>query len=326
MTPDEKVNDSSEDFWKLRGKQNAEINTNSSLSTFVTPSVELPEPIEEKEKFHKQPRGYLKTTAKHVGKSTDETTLFSMPEVKPESGSNFLREVISRNTAILGNYLLQLWQQRGEETLVINNLTPIAEMMGNSNYEIKIYLLYLGGYTYPIIDKNENGLSITTEQLFKVKFNYNQEVAEKYRTESPTLIGTGLLNFIKDEPLDSIIITPNQLFINAIEGQGLGNVLVANDKFVKIALSLTDIAYKIFTYSASNTPSQKIAEVNLVKHLGLDKQIKIQGRPRIRATIFKGLQELQDKGHIKNYSYEENTGLFNLTYSDKYIRHHRVDK
>lgn len=326
MTPDEKVHDSSEEYWKLRSKQNAEISTSSSLSTFVTPPVELPDLIEEKDKFHKQPRGYLKTTAKHVGKSTDETTLFSMPEVKPENGGNFLREVISRNTAILGNYLLQLWQQKGGGKLVINNLAPISEMMGNSNYEIKIYLLYLGGYTYPIVDKNENGLTITTEQLFKVEFNYNHEVAEKYKMESPTVIGTGLLNFIKDEPIDSIAITPSQLFIKAIEGQGLGNVLVANDKFVKIALSLTDIAYKIFTYSASNSPSQKIAENNLVKHLGLEKQIKTQGRPRIRATIFKGLQELQDKGHIKNYSFDENTGLFSFTYSDKYIRHHGVEK
>ena len=81
-------------------------------------------------------------TAKLVGKATDEKTLFSLPEVIQDSGSNFLREVISRNTAILGNYLLQLWQQNGGE-LVINNLSPIAEIMGNSNYEIKIYLLYL---------------------------------------------------------------------------------------------------------------------------------------------------------------------------------------
>lgn len=325
MTQDENEHNSSDEFWILRSKQNLELGTSSSPSTFVTPPVELPDLIEEKVKFHKQPRGYLKTTAKHVGKSTDESTLFSMPEVKSENGGSFLREVISRNTAILGSYLLQLWQEYGKESLVIYNLGSIAELMGNTNYEIKMYLLYLGGYTYPIIDKNENGLSITTEQLFKVKFNYNQEVAEKYRTESPTLIGTGLLNFIKDEPLESIFVTPSQLFINAIQGQGLGNVLVANDKFVKIALSLTDIAYKIFTYSASNTPSQKIAETNLVKHLGLEKQIKSQGKPRIRATIFKGFQELQDKGHIKNYSYEDETGLFSFTYSDKYIKHRKQE-
>ena len=135
----------------------------------------------EVEKLHKQPRGYLKTTAKLVGKATDEKTLFSLPEVIPESGGNFLREVISRNTAILGNYLLQLWQQNGGGELVINNLSPIAEVMGNSNYEIKIYLLYLGGYVYPIIDKDKDGLTLTTEQLFKIKFRYSSKVADKYK-------------------------------------------------------------------------------------------------------------------------------------------------
>ena len=278
------------------------------------------------DKLHKQPRGYLKTTAKLVGRATDNKTLFTLPEVIPESGGNFLREVISRNTAILGNFLLQLWQQNGGKELVIDNLSPIAEMMGNSNYEIKIYLLYLGGYVYPIIDKDKDGLTLTTEQLFKIQFRYSRKVADKYDAGNYTEIGGGLTKFIKDEPIDSITIKPSHLFIKALEGKGLGNVLVVNDKFVKLALSLTDIAYKIFTYSASNKPSQKIAEDNLIKHLGLEKQIKTQGRPRVRATILKGLQELKDKEHIKSYKYEEATGMYLFTYSDKYVKHQEAKK
>lgn len=278
------------------------------------------------DKLHKQPRGYLKTTAKLVGRATDNKTLFTLPEVVPESGGNFLREVISRNTAILGNYLLQLWQQNGGKELVIDNLSPIAEMMGNSNYEIKIYLLYLGGYVYPIIDKDKDGLTLTTEQLFKIQFRYSRKVADKYDAGNYTEIGGGLTKFIKDEPIDSITIKPSPLFIKALEGKGLGNVLVVNDKFVKLALSLTDIAYKIFTYSASNKPSQKIAEDNLIRHLGLEKQIKTQGRPRVRATILKGLQELKDKEHIKSYKYEEATGMYLFTYSDKYVKHQEAKK
>ena len=271
----------------------------------TTTSKLFPEPEVEKDRLHKQPRNYLKSTANLVGKATEETTLFSMPEAKTESGGNILREVISKNTAILGHHLLQLFQQNGKPELKIENLSPLAEMMGNSNYEIKIYLLYLGGYTYPIVDSNANGLSITTEQLFKITFNYSKEVANKYIGRNFTTIGTNLSTFIKDEPVESIIITPNERFIKALGGGGLGNVLVVNDKFVKLALSLTDIAYKIFTYSASNSPSQKIGEKNLVKHLGLEKQVKTQGRPRIRATIFKGLEELKEKGHIKSYSFDE---------------------
>jgi hypothetical protein len=284
------------------------------------------EELEEVDKLHKQPRGYLKTTAKLVGRSTDEKTLFSLPEIVPESGGNFLREVISRNTAILGNYLLQLWQQNGEEALVINNLSPIADIMGNSNYEIKVYLLYLGGYVYPIVDKDKDGLTITTEQLFKVKFRYNSKVATKYSEGDYTEVGGGITKFIKDEPIECIEITPSPLFIKAIQGKGLGNVLVVNDKFIKLALSLSDIAYKILTYSASNKPSQRIADKNLIKHLGLEKQIKTQGKPRVRTTILKGLKELKDKGHIKSYDYKEATAMYVFTYSDKYVRHKELKK
>ena len=281
-----------------------------------------PEVIEEGVKLHRQPRNYLKTTAKLVGKSTDEASLFTLPSVIPETGGNFLREVISRNTAILGNYLLQLWQQSGKDELVIDNLSPIAKIMGNSNYEIKIYLLYLGGYVYPIIDKDTSGgLTLTTEQLFKIQFKYSPKVGDKYSSGSLTEIGGGITKFIKDEPFERITITPSPLFIKAIEGKGLGNVLVVNDKFIKLALSLSDIAFKILSYTASNKPSQKIAEGNLVKHLGLERQIRSQGKPRIRATILKGLQELQDKEHINNYNFEEATGMYIFTYSDKYIKH-----
>jgi len=280
-------------------------------------------PVEGAERLHKQPRGYLKTTAKLVGRATDEKTLFTLPEVVIEGG---LREVISRNTAILGNYLLQLWDQNGGGKLVIDNLSPISEMMGNTNHEIKIYLLYLGGYVYPIIDKNENGLKITTEQLFKVTFNYSKEVGDRYVPGNSIEIGGEVTKFIKNEPIKSIEIQPNPLFIKALEGNGLGNIFAVNDKFVKLALSLTDIAYKILTYSASNKPSHKIGEDNLVKHLGLEKQIKTQGRPRIRATILKGLQELQDREHIKSYSYEEATGMYLFTYSDKFVRHQDAKK
>ena len=292
--------------------------------------IKLPKPINV-DRLHRQPRNYLKTTAKLVGKATDEPTLFSLPALTPgETGGNLPREVISRNTAILGNYLLQLWQQSGEDELVINNLSPLAEMMGNKNNEIKIYLLYLGGYVYPITERDEisGELTLTIEQLFKIQFRYSKKTEQKYKAGNYKEIGAGLSKFIKDEPIESIRIKPSSLFVKAMEDKrrgdkrrDLGNVLVVNDKFVKLALSLTDIAYKILSYTASNKPSQKIAEDNLVKHLGLEKQIKAQGKPRVRATILKGLQELQDKEHIKNYSFDELTEMYVFIYSDTYIRH-----
>lgn len=285
--------------------------------------IRIKEKPDTKERLHKQPRNYLKTTAQLVGKSAGEN-LFSIPALNKEPS---YREVISRNTAILGQYLIQLWQQNGQkDALVINNLSPIAEMMNNTNHEVKIYLLYLGGYTYPIIDTDDKGLTITMEQLFKVKFHYGLDVKSRHEAGETSTVGTGLTTFIKDEPIKSITITPSPLFIKAIEGKGLGNVLAVNDKFIELALTLTDIAYKIYAYSAANKPSQTIAEDNLIKHLGLDKQTKAQGRPRVRQTILKGLQELQDKGHVKSYSFDQDRMMYSFSYSDKFIRHPKAKK
>lgn len=280
-----------------------------------TKKIAIPRAIEDK--LHKQPRGYLKTIAKLVGKTTDNTTLFSLPDAKTDS--NIMREVLSKNTAILGSYLLQLWQHKGGGKLVIDNLSPIAEKMNNSNYEIKIYLLYLGGYVYPLIEKDSDGMTITMEQLFKISFKYSTKVRDKY-TDEPVTIKAGMAKFIKDEPIESIVIEPSPILIRAINGGGLGNILVTNDKYLELALSVTPIAYKILNYSVSNKPIQTIGEDNLVKHLGLEKPIRTQGKPRVRATILKGLQELSDKGHIESYSYDEATAMYNFTYSDNFVK------
>jgi hypothetical protein len=287
--------------------------------------IESPPPAEI-DTLHKQPRSYLKTSAKLVGKATGETTLFSLPEVLTKEGS--IREVISKNTAILGNLLFKLWQESKEEELIITNLSPIADRMKVNNYEIKIYLLYLGGYVYPIIDKDDSGgLTLSMEQLFKIKFFYGSKVREKYPDlDSIPQVGTGLLtSFIKDESADRIVIKPNELFIKALQGEGLGNVFVT-DKFIQEALSLTDIGYKILSYSASNKPKQKIAESNLIKHLGMEEKVKTQGKPRIRTTILKGLQELQDNGLIDSFQFIEAKGMYEFIYSGKIIRHKELLK
>lgn len=283
----------------------------------------------EVDKLHKQPRSLLKTVAQRISNTTEEPTLFTIPQkVEPGGAISNLKEEISKNTVALAFYLIQLYQQNGNRTLEIKNLSPLTEVMNCNNYRLKLYLLYLGGYVYPIIDKDEvtKELVLSNEQLFKIAFRYSQKVADKYSVKEGEIqgverIGNNLLNFIKDEPLDRVIITPSERMIKGIEGKGLGNILTVNNKFVGLILELTDIATKILTYSSSNKPNQKIAEDNLIKALGLTKQIKTQGKPRVRATILKGLQELKDKEHIKSYSYEEATGMYSFIYSDKYVRH-----
>lgn len=283
----------------------------------------------EVDKLHKQPRSLLKTVAQRISNTTEEPTLFTIPQkVEPGGAISNLKEEISKNTGALAFYLIQLYQQNGNSPLEINNLSPLTEVMNCNNYRLKLYLLYLGGYVYPIIDKDEvtKELVLSNELLFKIEFRYSKKVADKYSVKEGEIqgverIGNNVLNFIKDEPLDRVIITPSERFIKALEGKGLGNILTVNNKFVGLILELTDIATKILTYSSSNKPNQKIAEDNLIKALGLTKQIKTQGKPRVRATILKGLQELKDKEHIKSYSYEEATGMYSFIYSDKYVRH-----
>ncbi len=318
---------------KLEGGKQTTLLDN--ISEIHTPKkTDIPEPGIEK--LHKQPRALLKTVGQSISNTTGEPGLFTLPQkIEPGAGAIAnLKEELSKNTGALAFYLIQKYQENNNTPLEITNLSTLADVMNCNNHRLKLYLLYLGGYTYPIIDRDERTkeLVLTNEQLFKIEFRYSQKVAEKYSVsprgeiQGVERIGTNLLTFIKDEPLDRIVIAPSPIFIKALEGRGLGNILTVNNKFVGLILELTDIATKILCYSSSNKPSQTIAEDNLVKHLGLTKQIKRQGKPRVRATILKGLQELQDKGHIKNYKFNEATGMYSYTYSEKYVRYKESKK
>lgn len=274
---------------------------------------------ETKEKLHKQPRAYLKTTSKLVGRDTSNPTLFTMPDIL-DLTSNQHRDIISKNTAILGHKVLYLMQQTNSEELeLVGYLSTLSEELGVSKQEIKNYLLYLGGYVYPItdVDQKSGKLTITTEQLFKVKFTYSREVAERNYKKT----GTSKTAYIINETAESIVITPSPIFIKALEGKGLGNVLVKNNEWVRLAQSLTETGYKLLAYTTSNKPQGKINEDSLVRELGLEEAVKKQGKPRVRATILKAFEELKTSGHFKEYLFEEEPRMYSYTYSDKYVEH-----
>jgi hypothetical protein len=305
------------------------------ISTSWIDKVEALYKEKNKEKLHKQPRSLLKTVAQNIGNTTETPNLFTIPEEPKTIGAlGSLKEEISKNTGALAFLLIQKYQENSGKPLEITNLSSISDILNCNNHRLKIYLLYLGGYVYPIIDRDEKTkeLVLTNEQLFKIEFRYSSKVAEKYEINSRneiqgvSRIGNNLLNFIKDEPLDRVIIQPNDRFIKALQGKGLGNILTVNDKFVGLILELSDIATKILTYSSSNKPELTIKEENLIKHLGLEKQTKTQGKPRVRATILKGFQELKDKEHIKSYSYDPERGMYSYTYSDKYVKFKQTKK
>jgi hypothetical protein len=278
---------------------------------------------DEKERLHRQPRAMLKTLARTVGKNMQEPSLFSLQGLEEETGEIGFKErqVISKNTAVLAKYIVKQLQATKGETLTIENLSPLAEALGQSNYEIKIYLLNLGGFTYPIADIDEdNNLVLTVEQLFHVSFMYSPEDGEEFKKGAVKAIRGGGLIILKDRPFKQITVTPNRKFLQGLQGKGLGNVLV-NDGFLSLGLELTDTAYKILTYSASNRPKQKIGLEKFIIKIGLERQAKTQGRPRILSTILAALQELQDKGHITSFSYDPEAKLFSFAYSNRYVKH-----
>jgi len=275
----------------------------------------------EAERLHKQPRGYLKTTAKLVGRDTSAPSLFNMPDLGEVDKTSNLKEVISKKTAILGNLLFELWQKKGGAgALRIENLNSVSEQMETTNEELKLCLLYLGGWVYPIIDTDEEGLTVTQEQLFHIKFRYSKAVRERYDRGEYKTIGTNHASFFKGEPVEYVEVTPSPLFIKALMGKGLGNVLVT-DSFIKKGLNLSDIAYKIFSFSASNKPTQRITEDRLIEHLGLTKQLKTQGRPRVRDAIQKGLRELREIEHLESWEFIEDKDLYSWKYGSKLVRH-----
>ena len=271
------------------------------------------------EKLHKQPRNLQKTYAKEVGRETNQLSLFSLPEEIIDNSLTTDPRKISKNTAILGQELVRRWQESPGEELIIDNLSELSSFIGNSNYETKIYLLHLSGFTYPMIDREPSGgLSLSMEQLFKISFKYGPEVKERHDKGESVFIGTSMAKFIKDEPIDRIIVKPNEKIVKALAGLGLGNVLVSNDS-LKLTQGLTETAFKLYNYTASNRPSQKIAEAKLFTHLGLEEQVKKQGKPRVRKAIASALEELVILGHITEHSLE--AGFYSFTYSDRFIKH-----
>lgn len=305
---------------------------------------------EAKPTFHKQARGYLKTTASIVGKDTSkQKSLFEIPHF--DTAINPYKEVFSKMTAITGNLLLALWQANKDEKGIytITNLSEIARQLKVRPEELKLYLIYLGGYQRPISKletvkeqgkKEKRILSIYHDKIFYIKFNIRLKDGEKDEDfNNDARIGTNYLNFIKDRDIESVEIMPAVSLQNELEGQGLGNVLV-DDNFVAFSLGLSDLAYKLFCFSSSNKPTFKITFKKLItkKYLNLESQVygeynktgkrikKGQGRVRILQRIKDALDELKVKKHLTKWSYNEQTGFFCWTYTDEVIKHKELLK
>lgn len=295
--------------------------------------------------LHKQPRGYLKTTASLVGRDTrEQTSLFDIPHF--DTAINPYKAVLTKMTAITGNLLLALWQANKDDKncYKINNLSDIARQLKVSTQELKLYLIYLGGYQRPLTKleiikekgkKDKRILSIYHDKIFYIRFNIRLKDDEREGDfNEDARVGTSYLNFIKDRDVESVEIMPATSLQEEVEGQGLGNVLV-DDSFVAFSLGLSDLAYKIFCFSSSNKPTFKITFKKLVdkRYLNLKGQVygecneagkrikKGQGGARVLQRIKDSLDELKTKKHLTKWSYNEQTDFFCWTYTDEVIKH-----
>ena len=295
--------------------------------------------------LHKQARGYLKTTASLVGKEPKgQTGLFDIPHF--DTAINPYKETLSKMTAITGNLLLALWQANKDDKNIykITNLSEIARQLKVSTQELKLYLIYLGGYQYPIREleiikeqgkKDKRILSIYHDKLFHIKFKIRLKDGEKEDGfNNDYKIGTNYLSFIRDRAIYSVEVMPSLNIQEELAGSGLGNVLV-DDSFVAFSLDLSDLAYKLFCFSSSNKPTFKITFKKLIdkKYLNLESQVygeynkagkRIKtgkGQGKILERIKDALTELKDKGHLIKWEYNEKTELFSWTYSNTVIKH-----
>ena len=290
--------------------------------------ADLPVKVEQPT-LHKQSRSALKTFSLLAGRDKTQVSLFEKPRF--EGGINPYKESIARNTAIVGNYLIKLWQRENKDGVcTIDNLTKVAEKLNMIPQDLKTYLVYLGGYQYPVIttkDKITKGgkmqriLSTYTTNIFIIKFNSKLKKNETEDSFNKDLrVGTRYLSFIKNRDIDTVEVEPNPALRDDLRGKRLGNILTSDDFFV-FALGLTDMAYKLFTFSGSNKPVKKIRLDKLIDSLGLEEQTKKQGKPRILRTIKKALNELKTKGHFIKWEYQEDKEMFDWEYSNKIFKH-----
>jgi hypothetical protein len=283
-------------------------------------------------KLHRQPRSYLKTSSSITSRDKKGSSLLSDPSY---SGVDEKRENITKVAGIVGNKLLEEWQKHKDKRGIytIKNLKGLASELNMTPQKLKLYLVLLGAYTYPFTTmkkiNEKNILSITSKKLFDITFNVRLEEGETENAYNDgRRIGARLTYFIKEKPIESIEVRPNNILIENLNGKGLGNVLVSNE-FVPFCLGLSLMAYKIFNFTASNKPKDQQWKLeNLIKKefLNLERQTMKEGKPKVVAKIKKALKELKEKGHLTLWNYDYRSEKFTWNFGDKIIKHRDLHK
>lgn len=196
----------------------------------------------------------LKKTEKENNNDNDNNNNnnnFEIPHF--DTAINPYKEVLTKMTAITGNLLLALWQANKDDKNIYRitnlNLSDIARQLGVEPKELKLYLIYLGGYQRPLTQlkivkeqgkKDKRILSIYHDKIFYIKFNIRLRDTERETDfNNDARVGTNYLNFIKDRDIESVEVMPSLSLQEELQGSGLSNVLV-DDNFVAFSLGLSD--------------------------------------------------------------------------------------
>jgi len=270
----------------------------------------------------------------------DDSDLVVIDKTYPIQKDNYSKRVF-----MFIQYLIERWQNsplNSEGYLVIKNLSEVARDLSDPKHKttparIKDYIKQIS-YAYPYvttIGKKGNKKRLETEykQPFKVKI--------RQLVDDGTNIGEGFIT-LKDYavldkyPFDEVWVKPSMFIRHAIgkdryggelppdikrRVEGLGNIFLTKDS-IKLALDVSDLAYKIFLYNTTNRPSVPIGYQKLIEYLGYtEKDIKDKGHKGIKRDIANALKELHDKGHFKYWRYVESKQVYYWEYTNRWVKH-----
>lgn len=305
--------------------------------SIVDPIRKQFEPKEKK--THKQSRSYLRRGANIIGRDYSGPSLFSLnnfDELKQlaenDKTGDLNREALPSKAHILGMQLNKEWQYRDKDEdgfVTIRDIDTITSALNITVQELKMQCYLLGGFNYPdVIDiKDSNEVEVRFSRMYDIRFRYDRKHIDDAKTGKTENVNLRGLLLIKNAPISAIMVKPSELIINDLNkkkrgdvNSSLGYTNVSDDLIPEIQ-GVSDYALKLFSFSITQKPEYKIGEQKLLGHLGLDVQVKTQGRKRIIEKIFKAFEELKEKGHFSEYTLPDgHTTFFEWKYTNRFVK------
>jgi hypothetical protein len=267
-----------EDELERIGRETSE-GVNKTIATGLGELTARGEELINRKNLFKASRVVNKSGSMVIGREKrgkDSRSLVAIDKTYPIQKDNYSKRVF-----MFMQYLIEKWQNtplNSEGYLVIKNLSEVARDLSDPKHKttparIKDYIKQIS-YAYPYvttIGKKGSKKRLETEykQPFKVKI--------RQLVDDGTNIGEGFIT-LKDYavldkyPFDEVWVKPS-MFIRHTIGkdryggelppdikrrvEGLGNIFLPKES-IKLALDVSDLAYKIFLYNTTNRPSVPI--------------------------------------------------------------------